>query len=61
MLNGFINLYKEKGITSNKAVSILKYYLKQNNIQTKIGHFGTLDPLAEGRIAHCFGKSHKAF
>lgn len=61
MLNGFINLYKEKGITSNKTVSILKYYLKQNNIQTKIGHFGTLDPLAEGVLPIALGRATRLF
>ena len=43
-MHGFINLIKEKGISSNAAVQKAK---KQLNIK-KAGHLGTLDPMAEG-------------
>ena len=42
----FYKLYKEKGISSFNAI---KKFAKQNNIK-KIGHCGTLDPLAEGLL-----------
>ena len=61
MLNGFINLYKEKGISSNKALSILKFHLIQNNIFTKAGHFGTLDPEAEGVLPVALGRATRLF
>ena len=43
-MHGFINLIKEKGISSNAALQKAK---KQLNIK-KAGHLGTLDPMAEG-------------
>lgn len=61
MLSGFINLYKEPGMSSNKALSILKYHLKQNNISTKVGHFGTLDPIAEGVLPVALGRAARLF
>lgn len=61
MLSGFINLYKESGMTSNKALSILKRALKENNINTKVGHFGTLDPLAEGVLPVALGRATRLF
>lgn len=61
MLSGFINLYKNKDITSNKALSILKYHLKKNNISTKVGHFGTLDPDAEGVLPVALGRATRLF
>ena len=41
---GWINLYKPKNITSFKAINIIKKIFHIN----KIGHAGTLDPMAEG-------------
>ena len=41
---GWINLYKPKNITSFKAIKIIKKVFHIN----KIGHAGTLDPMAEG-------------
>lgn len=61
MRNGFINLYKESNMTSNKALSILKRVLKENNINTKVGHFGTLDPLAEGVLPVALGRATRLF
>lgn len=61
MLNGFINLYKESGFSSNKALSIIKRLLKENNIVTKVGHFGTLDPLAEGVLPIALGRATRLF
>lgn len=61
MLNGFINLYKNKGISSNKALSILKKHLRYNNVTEKVGHFGTLDPLAEGVLPVAIGRATRLF
>jgi tRNA pseudouridine55 synthase len=60
-INGLLNLYKNSGITSNKALSILKRILKENNISTKVGHFGTLDPLAEGVLPIALGRATRIF
>ncbi|WP_261368970.1 hypothetical protein [Mycoplasma struthionis] len=42
----FYSLNKPRGISSFKAI---KDFAKENNIK-KIGHAGTLDPLAEGLL-----------
>lgn len=43
-MNGFINLIKKKGISSNTALQEAKRKLKVK----KAGHLGTLDPMAHG-------------
>lgn len=53
MINGIINVYKEKGFTSHDVVAKLRGILKQK----KIGHTGTLDPEAEGVLPVCLGKA----
>lgn len=60
-VNGFINLYKKAGLTSNKALGILKYNLKENGLVCKIGHFGTLDPDAEGVLPVALGRATRLF
>jgi tRNA pseudouridine55 synthase len=55
VLNGIINVYKEKGYTSHDVVAKLRGILKQK----KIGHTGTLDPQAEGVLPVCLGKGTK--
>lgn len=55
MMNGIINIYKEKGFTSHDVVAKLRGMLKQK----KIGHTGTLDPDAEGVLPVCLGKATK--
>ena len=55
MINGIINVYKEVGYTSRDAVSRLTGILRQR----KIGHTGTLDPVAEGVLPMCVGKATK--
>ena len=61
--DGIINVYKEKGITSAKVVSIIKHMLKQTcpNNSVKVGHFGTLDPDAQGILPIAIGKATKLF
>lgn len=54
-MNGVINLYKEKGITSFGAVAAVRRILHVK----KVGHTGTLDPEAEGVLPICVGKATK--
>lgn len=55
MINGIVNIYKEKGYTSHDVVARLRGMTRQK----KIGHTGTLDPDAEGVLPVCFGKATK--
>ncbi len=52
---GWINLYKPKNITSFKAI----YSVKKKFSIKKIGHAGTLDPMAEGVLPIAIGKATK--
>ena len=52
---GWINLYKPKNITSFKAINSIKKKFLIN----KIGHAGTLDPMAEGVLPIAIGKATK--
>jgi tRNA pseudouridine55 synthase len=54
-LNGIINVNKPKGITSFDVIRKLRKILSLR----KIGHTGTLDPLAEGVLLVCVGKATK--
>ncbi len=54
-INGILNIYKEKGFTSFDVVAKLRGILGQK----KIGHTGTLDPMAEGVLAVCAGSATK--
>ena len=54
-MNGFINLSKPLHITSADAVNKVKWLLKP----TKIGHAGTLDPLATGVLPLALGEGTK--
>lgn len=53
--NGFLNVYKEKGWTSMDVVAKLRGILGMR----KIGHGGTLDPMAEGVLPVALGKATK--
>lgn len=55
LTDGIINVYKEPGYTSFDVVAKLRGILKQK----KIGHTGTLDPMAEGVLLVCLGKATK--
>lgn len=55
MINGIINVYKEKGFTSHDVVAKLRGIVKQK----KIGHTGTLDPDATGVLPVCLGNATK--
>lgn len=54
-LHGWINLTKPLGITSADAVNKAKWLIKP----TKIGHAGTLDPLATGVLPLALGEGTK--
>ncbi len=56
-MNGFINYYKPSGISSAYAINRIKKLFKG----CKIGHMGTLDPLAEGVLPLAIGKSTRLF
>ena len=55
MINGIINVYKERGFTSFDVVAKLRGILHER----KIGHTGTLDPEATGVLPVCIGNATK--
>ncbi|MBO8139376.1 MAG: tRNA pseudouridine(55) synthase TruB [Thermosipho sp. (in: Bacteria)] len=52
-MNGILNVYKPKGLTSHDVVDVIR---KKLNIR-KVGHAGTLDPFAEGVLIIGLGHS----
>lgn len=54
VVNGFINLYKPVGITSMESLRRVKRITGQRQ---KVGHGGTMDPLARGVLPVCFGQA----
>ena len=54
-MDGISLLYKEKGPTSFKVIEALKKKFKLK----KIGHSGTLDPMAEGLLVALVNKGTK--
>ena len=54
-VNGWINLYKPRGISSAKAVAIVKKSFSNQ----KVGHTGTLDLEAEGVLPIAVGEATK--
>lgn len=55
MLNGIVNIHKEAGFTSHDVVAKMRGICKQK----KIGHTGTLDPMATGVLPICLGSATK--
>lgn len=53
--SGLLNIYKPSGLTSFQVVEVIRRILGIK----KVGHCGTLDPLAEGILLVCFGKATK--
>lgn len=53
-INGFLNLYKPAGITSMEAVRRVK---RLAGPRQKVGHGGTMDPMARGVLPICFGQA----
>lgn len=54
-MDGILIIKKEKGYTSRDIVNIVGKILNTK----KIGHTGTLDPMAEGVLVLCMGKALK--
>lgn len=54
-MNGVINCFKPKGMTSHDVVSFLRRTLKTK----KVGHTGTLDPEVAGVLPICIGRATK--
>ena len=54
-MNGFLITDKPSGITSAECVSRIKKILNEK----KVGHCGTLDPLATGMLPICVGEATK--
>ena len=60
MLHGWIILDKQVGLGSTQAVAAVKRILKEaGEPRTKVGHGGTLDPLASGVLPIALGESTK--
>ncbi len=53
-INGILVVNKPKGLTSRDVVNRI-----QNYLQTKAGHTGTLDPMAQGVLVLTLGKATK--
>jgi tRNA pseudouridine55 synthase len=54
-VSGWLNLFKPVEMTSTQAVAILKRLYNAD----KVGHGGTLDPLADGILPIAFGEATK--
>ena len=55
-MKGFINIYKPSGMSSAGVVSVVK-----RKLNTPCGHFGTLDPMAEGILPVGIYKTTRLF
>lgn len=59
-LSGWLILDKPRGLGSTQGVAAVKRVLRQNGYaKTKVGHGGTLDPLAEGVLPIALGEATK--
>ena len=54
-VDGLLLTNKPLGISSNKLVSKIKFLFSAK----KVGHTGTLDPMATGLLAICLGEATK--
>lgn len=54
-MNGVLNIYKSQNMTSHDVVSIVRKALNTK----KVGHTGTLDPMATGVLPICVGRATK--
>jgi tRNA pseudouridine55 synthase len=60
MLHGWINLDKPVGLGSTQAVGAVKRMLREaGEPKTRVGHGGTLDPLASGVLPIALGEATK--
>lgn len=59
-MHGWIILDKPRGLGSTQAVAAVKRALRQAGVpKTRVGHGGTLDPLAEGVLPIAVGEATK--
>lgn len=59
-MQGFLNIDKPKGITSHDVVNKVRWMLKSRGLKNiKVGHAGTLDPLATGVLVVCVGAASR--
>lgn len=56
-MNGFLNVLKPSGMSSSDVVTVARKLTGQK----KLGHSGTLDPLAAGVLPLCLGRATKLF
>lgn len=54
-MNGVLNIYKDKNMTSHDVVALVRRALNTK----KVGHTGTLDPMATGVLPICIGQATK--
>ena len=54
-MNGFLLIDKPSGISSAQCV----YNIRKDLNEKKVGHCGTLDPLATGILPICIGEATK--
>ena len=52
---GFLNLNKPLNMTSHDAVAAIRRRCRASGGKMKVGHAGTLDPLADGVLIICLG------
>jgi tRNA pseudouridine55 synthase len=59
-VEGIFTINKPLGISSQRAVQIVKYWArrKTGNNKIKVGHAGTLDPLASGVLVMAVGRKY---
>ncbi len=55
MINGFLVINKPEGITSHGVVQRVRQWAEQR----RVGHLGTLDPLARGVLPMALGEATK--
>ena len=53
MVNGILNIHKALGMTSHDVVARVRKLLRQK----RVGHTGTLDPMARGVLPICVGQA----
>ena len=58
-ISGLVSINKPEGMTSRQTVTRVKNLLRKAGYgrQVKVGHCGTLDPLATGLVVVCVGRS----
>lgn len=60
--DGILVLDKWKGVSSNQALQDIRRLFSRDRVEfkkLKVGHTGTLDPLATGMLILCFGRATK--